>query len=169
MLRLLGFIPCERIILSDRGLATIVNVLDRIDVNLGPDADPSTAVPFAWEIMTLWRNDDVANIGKSFEQRIEFERPDGQSILEMVNDIPVKEHLNIRLIGRIQAFPVGVAGTARLKLSIRDTGVSKEWTEVSSFPIEISHGLPESVQAPPVVKNIPTKVAIADVQVNIKD
>jgi len=143
-------LPCEKIILSTDGLATLANVLDRVNIDverLGEAALSQTAaVPMVWEIFTLWRNVDGADDGKTYEQLIELLRPDRTSAFSISITINVEPgHINIRSTGKVGAFPVGVAGTAWLRLFLKDAG-ENENALMAEYPILVTHDTQAQVQ-----------------------
>lgn len=140
MLKLLLFIPCEKIINSDTNLVSVVNILDTVNANPHQEVVKEAVIPFVWEIFTLWHKTESEDNNKSFEQRIELFRPDKISAFSVITDFPVDEDAaTYRVINKIGAFPVGVTGVVRLVLSIREVGDGNEWKEMVSYPLNVLH------------------------------
>ena len=139
MPRLMLFAPCERAILdrADNSLSLIAIIHE-----LTADIPSTTALPRdahaprQWQVVAVWWA-EPGDDQKRFQQRVSVVNPDGKVVLQTLTefDIRLRSH---RTVGRINVFPIGVAGEYNLRLEIRELG-QEGWTEVSSFPLLVQH------------------------------
>jgi hypothetical protein len=140
MLKLLIFLPCEKVILAKQGQASLIGVLELIQVNVAKDLPLDALIPFRWSVLTLWiREEEVAEPIK-YEQDIQLIRPDGTNALKATANFQVtNDHEHFRQVADIPAFPVGVEGRYTCKLFLRKAETEEEWKEMGWFPIHVKH------------------------------
>jgi hypothetical protein len=140
MLKLVYFLPCEKLIISEDGLVTIVNILDGLNVEEDEKLVESAAIPFQWEVITLWFKENEEDSEKPFEQKLELFYPNRKTAFtSIVPFATTSKESSFRLINKVGAFPVGITGTLWLKLSIRYAGEQNQWNEVAQYPLAVKH------------------------------
>jgi hypothetical protein len=140
MLRLLFFVPCERVILEQGTNAlSLISLLQRMQVfsqTVAADAKASQI----WYAVAQWQLNDVADLNAHFQQRVTLITPSGAQAIEVFTDFEMTKDLHRTLI-RFPAFPIGEAGPHDLRLELRKKG-DEAWTEVASYPLAVEHGQP---------------------------
>ncbi len=140
MLKLLVFLPCDIVIVSQEGNTSVITVLEQVVSTLLPDAPPNAAVPMKWTILSLWHRDEPVEGVKKYDQRINVYWPNGEQVFVIEQSFNVSnEHSNFRCVGTVLAFPVGQEGRVLLKTSLRESGDENEWVEYAQFPINVAH------------------------------
>jgi len=140
MLKLLVFLPCETVIISQEGNTSVVSVLEQVLANLQPEAPPNAAVPMKWAILSLWHRDEPIEGVKKYDQLINVYWPNGEQVLTIEQSFNVSNaHTNFRCVATVLAFPVGQEGRVLLKTSLRESGDRNEWVEYAQFPINVAH------------------------------
>jgi hypothetical protein len=150
MLKLQTFLPCEKVIIDKEELASLINVLDSINVELNDKTAlrEDAASLLDWIIFTVWRKTDITDGGKRYEQRVELLSPDGQQIFEVLQPFNVnKTHFNFRVLTKIGAIPIGKKGNLTLKIYLREAGDSNEWQRKGEYPIGVIHIMKEEVKS----------------------
>jgi hypothetical protein len=144
VLRLLTFAACEAVIISDIGLASLINVLQHIKVG-GESKEPppeGALVPMKWAAFALWTRETGTTERIDFEQRLEVATPDGQVVMSQdTNAFIERGKRTLQVRSESVGFPVWRAGICEIRLSARQSG--REWKHYSTHPIEISHTAPE--------------------------
>lgn len=143
MLRLLLFVPCEKVIVAENGQTSAVGIIETIRVQMdAADPVPSDAlIPFRWGFLTLWSRDESINEPTRYQSQIRILRPDGsdagfqaESEFEVtVNFKNFRQHND-----QIPVFPAGQEGRYELKLFLRKAG-EEEWEQRGLFPIIVEH------------------------------
>src|SRR5688572_4214933 len=79
-LRLLTFAAAETVLISDTGLASLINILQRIDVRASASEHPpeGSLIPLRWSAFSLWTRDTNDRGPGDFDHRVEVATPDGQ-------------------------------------------------------------------------------------------
>ncbi len=140
MLKLLVFLPCETVIVSQQGNTSVVSVLEQVISTLRPDSPPNAAVPMKWTILSLWHRDEEVEGVKKYDQLVNVYWPNGEKVFDIEQSFEVTNaHSNFRCIGTVLAFPVGQEGKVLLKTSLRESGGENEWVEYAQFPINVAH------------------------------
>jgi len=141
MPRLVYFAACRTPIVSQEGIISLVNVVERIAV---PEPQrPDTALPEPVTAVAYFRREG-GDTGKSFELKLRIRAPSGKTLRDRVTDpfgIVDEGH---RYLIAIQGFPLVEAGTYLLQLSLREHGSGDRWRRVAEYPIDVAHtGGPE--------------------------
>jgi hypothetical protein len=132
------FVPCEKAIIDRTDeLISLISVIHSVSVN-APDENiaRNPKIPQRWFVVTMWMA-DAGDEGKRFEQRLVMTNPDGKPELSVLAEFDMTKQFH-RTIGRINRFPVGVAGRYELSVSIREIG-TEEWSQAGSYPIAVEH------------------------------
>jgi hypothetical protein len=142
---LLLFAPCEKVIVDQDDVVSLISILQEANVQLtGADAPPENAsAPMQWAIFALWKRDD--SDGKdTFEQRAALASASGAILLESVAILELTQPFQ-RVVHLIAGLPVGTAGKHAIKLWLRRRAdPPAEWKEVASFPLTINHISPKT-------------------------
>lgn len=147
MLKPLLFVPCDRVIIGQDNVSSLISIMEAFNVNVRAELPPDATTPTLWHVVTYWNRTEEVQGVKAFEQRVDLIRPDGENIGSIPQDFEVSnEFMNFRNITQIHGFPIGLAGIIRVKLSLREAGENNEWREVAEFPIKITHHGIETAQ-----------------------
>jgi len=143
MIKLLFFIPCEKIIVDSSGVTSIVGILE--NVNLGGVLDqamPENAgMPMSWSAVALWNRPRSIDDDVQYEARVELIAPNGQVALGAILQFAVSnEFTNFRNTFNFPVIPVGQAGFHNLILSYKRQD-SEEWQIAAEYPINVIHEL----------------------------
>lgn len=147
MLKLLVFLACEKMIIDKEEMASVINVLDSVTVELDGKTElkNDAASPFGWEVFAIWRRIDALVSGKKFEQRVTLIDPDGNLVFEVVQPLTIDNiHLNFRAHLKVGAMPVGKKGSLSLRIYLREG--SSKWQEKGEYPIQIVHKMKEEAK-----------------------
>ena len=140
MLKLLIFVPCERLIIAEKGQPSLIGVIELVTVKRVPELTADALTPFRWSFITLWhREHDVAE-PVTYQEELRLMRPDGSEALKIMAEFEVtNNHQNYRQDGgEIPVFPVGQEGVHLLELFLKKRD-DPEWKHVTSFPIFVKH------------------------------
>lgn len=137
MPKLLVFAPCEKIILDQSGIASLIALFQRIDAQGTTPAIPENAVaPKEWAIFTLWEwlPEDS---GKKFSQIVQILWPNQAEFQKLEIEFQagnLRYHQNrVSIVG----FPVGQVGDVKIRLWLeRD---SRKCTDTFTYCIEVAH------------------------------
>src|ERR1044072_8393488 len=143
MLKLLIFIPCEKVLVTENGQTSAVGIIETIRVQINPtDPVPADAlIPFRWGFLTLWNRDEAVDEPTRFESQIRILRPDGtDSGFRAESEFEVTMNFkNFRQHNDdIPVFPAGQEGRYELKLFLRQAG-QEQWEERGLFPVVVEH------------------------------
>lgn len=135
MPKLILFAAAEKV-LVDRASnsATLVNLLQDIHFKLPPGGvlPQNFALPVQWAVFSLWQ-EEPADAGISFEQRIVVESSTGQIVIENVERFQFQQK-NQRMITNIAGLPYSRRLT--ITLFLRVTGIP-DWRPMGSYPLEM--------------------------------
>jgi hypothetical protein len=145
---LLLFAPCEKVIVDQDNVVSLISILQEANVQLtSADAPPENAsAPMQWAIFTFWKKDD-GDGANTFEQRAALASASGAILLESVATLELMLPFQ-RVVHLITGLPVGTAGKHAIKLWLRQKADPPgEWKEVASFPLTINHVSPKTPDA----------------------
>jgi hypothetical protein len=137
MPKLVLYAACEKIIIDQNNLISLMSLLQDINVQVRPGiiVPVAASAPMQWTIVSIWQQ-QTEDQGKTFEQRSGFVSNSGQTLLETpiaVFELKTPIH---RIVSQIVGMPVGIEGKHSIMGWLREKGAT-EWTEVGSYPIEI--------------------------------
>src|SRR5260370_21012886 len=141
MIRLLLFVPCEKVILAEGGQTSMIGVIEMVRVNVGnTPLPPDALIPFKWSFLTLWYRDEDVEQPILYQEQIRLIRPDGtEAAFAGDAEFEVNNQFrNFRQYGDVPVLPAGMEGEYLLKLSLRRSG-EEQWQEGSTFPIVIQN------------------------------
>ena len=108
MPRLLLFAACEKVIVDQANVISLISLLQEVNLEIPPDvALPAEAklAPMMWNILSIWEQ-EPGDQGKDFEQRIAITLESGETIVEIANapfQMKARQHRNI---GRVVGIPI---------------------------------------------------------------
>ncbi len=154
MLKLLVFLPCETVIVSQEGNTSVISVLEHVVSTLRSDAPPNAAAPMKWTILSLWHRDAEVEGVKKYDQLVNVYWPNGEKVFDIEQSFEVSNaHSNFRCTAHVPAFPTGQEGQVLLKTSLRESGAENEWVEYAQFPINVAHIKQEDINETAGIEN----------------
>src|SRR5215213_8820562 len=139
MPKILAFVPCEKVIVSQQDNTTsLISLIEgfSIDIPQGVELAEDASIQMKWYVFSLWEK-VVGEEEQRFEQRIELILPDGKKALDMATLIEFEpEPKRFRQVTTVMGFPISPAGPCALKLSLRELGQGN-WREVADCSIHI--------------------------------
>ena len=148
MLKLLIFVPCEKVIIGEGGQSSAIGVIEMIRVYVNPEEPiPADAlIPFKWGFLTLWNRDESIEEPIKYQEQIRIFRPDGTDA-EFQADAEFEVNMTFRNFrqhnANIPVFPAGIEGQYELRLFLRRAG-EEPWEERGRFPVIVEHLKPNS-------------------------
>ncbi|MBI3650400.1 MAG: hypothetical protein HY231_05065 [Acidobacteria bacterium] len=140
MLKLKIFAPCERVIVGEDGLTSMIALLERVNADLREDIPEDAVIPMRWSILTLWHRDAELENPITYQQRLEIIKPDGNQAGSMIVDFLVNnEFENFRNVMNVDKFPIGIPGKCFLKTFLREIGDENQWHEIAEYSIQVIH------------------------------
>lgn len=137
MPKLLLFAPCEKVLVDEKSHTTsLIVILQEIHYKVPPGTQlqPNALLSMNWSVVSLWQEEEPADAGVEFEQRVVLENSAGTALI--ANEVKWKfEKPSHRIVGNVPGIPVGTR-RLMLKLSFRVV-MSRDWHEVAAFPIEL--------------------------------
>lgn len=139
MLKLLFFVPCEKIIEGKDNSTSLVSVLEHIAVNAeGMEDVPTNAgLPFTWSAIVLWTRDGDVSKPVIYESKISLIAPNGIVAITGKQEFEVSnQYFNFRNQVNFPIFPIGLEGVYKLTLDYKQKN-SEEWENVGEYPIRL--------------------------------
>ncbi len=145
MPKLLLFAPCEKVIVDQNNVLSIVSVLQEVTVTLPTSASPPSDAnaPMQWAILAFFQK-EPGDDGKTFEQRSALVAHNGSVLLETpvaAFEFKLPHH---RVVHQIAGMPIGNAGKHAVKTWLREKGAA-QWKEIGEFPLEIKWAQPPTL------------------------
>ncbi len=140
MPRLTFFLVCEKTLLTQDDLMSLIQVIENIDVAISPDTvlPPEARAPISWSIVSLWRKEPEED-GLVFEQRVDIAMPDGSEETINISRFEMEhERQGHRVVLTAFGFPV-TAGLYRITLKVREADGEQDWLDVAEYPITVTH------------------------------
>ncbi len=138
MPKLLLFAPCEKVLIDETSKTiSLIVILQEIHYKLPPGTSlqPSAAIPMNWSVVSLWQQEEPADFGVAFEQRLVVENGTGAMVMANESKWTFELNRNHRIIANVPVVPVG-SRKLTLKLLYRVAG-SRDWLPAAEFPIEL--------------------------------
>ncbi len=138
MPELLTFLPCEKVIVDERGNVSLIVLLHEINAEIPAQTEiPKNAVtPKEWAIFSMWKPLPQDN-GRSFEQAVQMLWPDGSEFktarLGFRLEANKIHHNRMSIVG----FPIGQSGSVTLNMWLEQN--SKRVGELHSFILNVAH------------------------------
>jgi hypothetical protein len=154
MLELRIFAPCERAIIGDDQLVSMIAILEAVNLETNIDFPANAVFPMTWSVVSLWSRTEEVQSEVVYEQRVDVIRPDGETAGGSSTEFTVSNaYHNYRNISKFTNFPIGVTGDAAIKLFLREAGENNEWREIAKYPIRINHIRKEANVEEPTTEN----------------
>jgi hypothetical protein len=146
MPRLLLFAACEKLIVDQANVLSLISLLQELNIQVPADATLPAELklaPMTWTILSIWEQ-EPGDQDKDFEQRIALTLESG----EMVTETPIAafqmktpQHRNIGMVVGIPIEPKSYYIRTWLKEKN-----SLEWgNEVGRYPLKVNRGSPTQV------------------------
>lgn len=141
MPKLLFFVPCSKVILSQDNTVSLITVFETVNIEIPPDVDKNlpegAQLPVTWEILAQYQyqpDDD----GKEYYQKIVITMPDGKEAHNIESALAAFDGIatNTRHLVRIAGFPISTPGTAMIKLFLKEK--NSDYIEIAQYPIYIT-------------------------------
>jgi hypothetical protein len=153
MPRLLVFVACEKAIVDNGNLVSLISLIQEVNLQIPPDAVipndlKAAAAPMHWSIVAIWERVPTDD-GKVFEQRIAMFHSDGSLVFEAPQSVvdfkpappstaPAGQH---RTIGLSPSIPVR-EGMYAIKTWLRERGETEWGEERGSYPMKVNRITP---------------------------
>lgn len=141
-MKLIYFLPCRQVIVSNDGTVSLITVLENINVNIQQqepnESSKPVIVPMAWELITQWQYepDDRED---EYLQKIEIVHPDGTLWSTIESTIPPpNQEIYCRNIVKFMGLSVAQSGEMLVKLFLKKQ-LSKDWQIISKYSLFIRH------------------------------
>jgi hypothetical protein len=154
MLKLLYAISCENAIVSEDGITSLVNILERISTEVATETPDKMLIGMRWAHVSFWTRDE-AEVPEPivYEQRTLVISAEGLQVFDAIAQFTVSnDHQNYRNIIRMNGFPITSGGKVRVEVHLRKQG-DENWEKYGEFPIltelivsEVSDGNKTQVQ-----------------------
>ncbi len=138
MPKLLLFAPCEKVLVDETSKSvSLIIVLQEIHYKLPPGTtlQPNAAISMNWSVISLWQQEEPADFGIEFEQRLVVENSAGVTIMASESKWTFAADRNHRIVANVPLVPLGSRKLV-LKLFYR-VASSRDWLRVAEFPIEL--------------------------------
>jgi hypothetical protein len=141
MPRLLVFLPAEKVVIdsNDNSLA-IFGILGGLNVPSSGELPEDAGAPMRWNVLAIWKR-EPSDEGVTYEQRVQLLAPSRRVVVNGFMEFRMTADTQRNRL-RVDGFPVAERGEYTLTLSIREAG-AETWTESATFPVVISHLIPE--------------------------
>lgn len=142
MIRLVVFVPCERLIIGQDNLSSLINVLEHVQVPVdNRDIPENAGVPFNWTVLALWHREIEMDEPVLYDVKFELVSPNGKAAISgNVNFVVSNEHLNFRNTFIFPVFPLTEPGIHKALLSYKRSD-EEVWEQVGEYPIQLIHNL----------------------------
>lgn len=148
MPKLLLFAPCDRVIVSQNQVMSLINIIQGMELGLGASATlgEGLVVPVPWTAAALWqRHSD--EVDKVFEQKVEVVSPDSMRVEVGSLEFTFTQGIH-RTLQNAQGFLISGEGEYNVVLSIREKADTKRWQRAASFPVIVSFKVPGTSTPP---------------------
>lgn len=148
MPRLLIFAPCEKVIIDQNNVISIISVLQELRVELPElprDTDGKTpVVPMKWDVLSFWTRTDDDEPQTVYRARFALIAPTGTELsgFGSAGEFSFENKINYRLITTVLGFPVLHEGRHVVRLWLTKKG-DAEGDPVSEFPIVLNRTKPK--------------------------
>ena|ERR1017187_7872484 len=138
MPRLLVFALCEKVIIGQDNMPSLIGVLQGFNINVpaGKTMTDTGFFPCPWAAFSSWLNEgDDATV--MYEQLVSLLGSSGKLLFFNVTQFQMTK-IQHRISVGSPVFPTLPEGSHNVLLAIRKVG-DPEWTQVSSYPLQIYH------------------------------
>jgi hypothetical protein len=140
MPKLVLFAACEKVIVDQQNLPSLISLLQELKVQVpetGATPPANTNAAIKWDVLALWER-TADDAGKHYEQRIVLFNPAGEPTgVTGVSSIEVGAAATMhRNIATIAGFPIGAAGRYTLRLWLSENGQESQ-QPVAEYSINV--------------------------------
>jgi hypothetical protein len=152
-MRLLTFLPCEKVLYGHDQTVSLITVLSEIHFGQPtPDAfkdvPENTGAFFRWAVFTQWEREESDVEGQIYEQCIALASSSGQlsftNVAQFAFPAPTKLQ---RLIGNFDVIPLPPEGRYELIVKWRKAG-DADWVEGDRYPLIVIYDPPRAIPSP---------------------
>lgn len=146
MLKLLFFVPCEKMIIGQDNRTSLISVLEHLFLKgeVPDNLPPNAGFPLQWSAVALWNRTEELVKPISFDSKAELIAPDGTIPIHSIVQFNVSNsYLNYRNIFAFPVFPIGQNGIYKATLSYKRSDL-EDWQMVGEYPIQVIHKIPET-------------------------
>jgi hypothetical protein len=142
MPKLLVFVPCEKVILSqDDNNPTLITILSEIGGEFQIPEDQSLPAgamfPFRWNVFTMWRVEDGDGT-QEFEQTVRFVSPEEKVVVSQSQPFSFSVGQELyRIVGNVPVVPLGPSGVWRIEVYAQPKGQPLTKRPLATYPLKI--------------------------------
>lgn len=146
MPKLLVLAACEKLIIDNHNVVSLISLLQEVNVNVPPEVDipaDQKLVPMNWTILSIWQRLPHEE-EKSFEQRTAMLSSSGEEIFAKENEVNFRPEppatripTQHRTVGMAQAMPLA-EGDYLVKVWLREKGSTDWGAERGAYPITLN-------------------------------
>ena len=136
MPKLLMFVPCDRVIVDNEGVISLISLIEKVQLAIPANIEiPDKAtLPHRWTIVSIWRR-DPDDIQQAYEQQVEIFGEDGRALIVTSGVTAVEFSMPLhRSFFHLTQMPM-TEGNLVLAISLRKTG--EEWQRIAEFPLDV--------------------------------
>lgn len=148
MPKLLIFVPCEKAIIDQNNVTSIITVLQELRLDLPeppPDADGKMpVVPMKWDVVTLWTKTDDDAPETIYQTRFALIDPKGTALqgFEGTAEFSFGDKAHRRVVATVFGFPIRYDGRYVVRLWLHKKGET-EGEPIAEFPIVLNRTQPK--------------------------
>jgi len=149
---LLLFAACEKIILDQNSVVSLISIIEELKVQVITNipVQAGALAPIQWGVLSYWEQTSAWDQDREFEQRVALIADSGETLLENITPFKFIKPRH-RTINNMIGMPISQPGPHKLKLWIRDkSDPPKQWKEIATYPLTID--LVVVQPEPPVAK-----------------
>jgi hypothetical protein len=146
MPQLYVFAVCEKVILDQGGVASLISLFTRVNLSLPADIPGNAIAPKEWTIFTSW-DWEPEDEGREYKQVIQILYPDGSPFLASVEQrFVVQRNTKHQINAPVLGFPIGQSGiyTIRMHLEHNEAVIF----EATPIRLEVIHQPGAATPAP---------------------
>ena len=146
MIKLLFFVPCEKLIIGQDNRTSLISVLEHLFLRgeISENLPANAGFPLQWSAVALWNRTEKIDSPIDFDSKAEVFTPDGTGIMDSEAQFTVSsEFLNYRNLFHFPIFPIGQEGIYKTTLSYKRRD-SEDWQLAGEYPIQVIYKLTES-------------------------
>ncbi len=123
MPKLLALIVCERVIIDRQDMPSLINVFQRMNIQLSGAPLPEKAVsPTRWSVFSMWQHEE-AEIGKAFTQVLQVAMPDGEIFFTSEQEFKISkpDDFQSKISSEFTGLPIWQEGFIEVRLSLKES------------------------------------------------
>ena len=145
--KLLLFAPCEKVIVDQNNVTSLITILEEITVDipatLDADVEKTPVAPLKWDVIALWAETEGDEPGTIFQMRLALIDPTGAPVgLEGSAEFRFADKPHHRVVLTILGFPIRHEGFYSVRLWEQKKGES-EGKPMAEFPIKLTRKRPK--------------------------